>query len=253
MNIPHKPNETYVAKVSLTQNQMDRKRWIGLGVLAASAVAGRLIARRKIGKPNIAKAATWREELTGKYGATAAEVLLGKLQQRYEELYRTRPHYDHPALRKHLEQNILPGLALYQVLLAEGNDQAAALAEVEHLLHASAVRSGLRKTVANLKYVPKSFTFLGLVARAMMRFGYPASGWETDWIENSDQRIAFNIKRCFYLDTLAAYGAPELTRLFCRMDDVVYEALPASIRWERTSTLGRGNEVCDFCYRHVTS
>ena len=177
--------------------------------------------------------------------------MIDKLQQRYEELYDMQPHYDHPALRKHLEQNILPGLALYQILQAETGDQAAALAEVEMLLHASAVRSGLRKTTAALKYVPEPFRLLRPVVRAAMRFGYPPAGWETEWIEDSDQRIAFNIHRCFYLNTLTAYWAPELTRLFCQMDDVVYEALPASIRWERTSTLGRGNEQCDFCYRHV--
>ena len=251
MNLPHKPNKTCVAKVSRAQNPMNwPKLWIGLG-LAASVVAGRLIVRRKSGKPNFAKADTWRKALIGKYGTIEAEALMGKLQQRYEELYRARPHHDHPALRKHLAQNILPGLALYQVLLAEGNDRAAALAEVEQLLHASAVRSGLRKTVAALKFLPEPFRLLRPVVRAAMRFGFPAAGWETDWLEDSDQRIAFNIQRCFYLDTLTTYGAPELTPLFCRMDDVVYEALPASIRWERTGTLGRGNDRCDFCYRHT--
>lgn len=151
----------------------------------------------------------------------------------------------------HLEQHILPGLVLYQVLLAEKGDQAAALAEVEMLLHAGAVRSSLRKATAALKYLPEPFMLIRLVTRAAMRFGFPASGWETEWIEDSDQRVAFNIHRCFYLNTLTTYGAPELTRLFCRMDDVVYEALPPSIQWERTGTLGRGDEVCDFCYRHV--
>ncbi|MBP7689858.1 MAG: L-2-amino-thiazoline-4-carboxylic acid hydrolase [Thermoflexales bacterium] len=252
MNLPHKPTETYnTDRVSRPQNP---KNWpkllIGLG-LAASVIAGRLIARRKSGKPNFAKADTWRKALIGKYGTIEAEALMVKLQQRYEELYRARSHYDHPALRKHLAQNILPGLTLYQVLLAEGNDQAAALAEVEQLLYASAVRSGLRQTVAALKFLPEPFTLLRPVVRAAMRFGFPAAGWETDWLEDSDQRIAFNIRRCFYLDTLTTYGAPELTPLFCRMDDVVYEALPASIRWERTGTLGRGNDRCDFCYRHT--
>jgi hypothetical protein len=226
-------------------------QWLGLGVLAVGMVGGLLIARRKSAKPRIVKADTWRQVLTEKHGAIEAGALIDKLQQRYEELYDTRPHYDHPALRKHLEQNILPGLALYQVLQAEKGDQAAALAEVEVLLHASAMRSGMRKAAAALKYVPEPFRLLRPAARAAMKYGFPAAGWETEWIEDSDQRIAFNIHRCFYLNTLTTYGAPELTRLFCQMDDVVYETLPPSIRWERTGTLGRGNEVCDFCYPHV--
>jgi predicted ArsR family transcriptional regulator len=41
-------------------------------------------------------------------------------------------------------------------------------------------------------------------------------------------------------------GAPELTPLYCQMDDLLFEALPPEIRWERTKTLGRGDEICDF-------
>jgi len=245
--------ERYTAQgLNGAQNSTERRRmWIGLGVLAIGAGAGLLIARRKSAQPRITKADTWQQVLTEQYGANEAEALIDKLQRRYEELYDTRPHYAHPALRKHLEQNILPALALYQVLQIDMGDQAAALAEVETLLHASAVRSGLRQIIAAVKYVPEPFRLLRPVVRAAMRFGFPAAGWETEWIEDSDQRMAFNIHRCFYLNTLTAYGAPELTRLFCQMDDVVYEALPASIRWERAGTLGRGNEQCDFCYRHV--
>ena len=225
--------------------------WIGVGALAIGVCVGLLIARRKDTRPRIVKAAVWRQVLTEKYGPSEAEVLIEKLQRRYEELYETRPHYDHPALRKHLEQNILPALAFYQVLQIEKGDQTAALVEVELLLQASAVRSGLRKMIAALHYLPEPYRFFQPVVRAAMQFGFPAAGWETEWIEDSGQRMAFNIQRCFYLNTLTAYGAPELTRLFCHMDDVVYEALPPSIQWERTGTLGRGDGMCDFCYRHV--
>jgi hypothetical protein len=147
-------------------------KWLGLSVLAAGVVGGLLIARRRTGKPRMADADTWRQALTEKHGAIKAAVLIDKVQQRYEELYRTRPHYDHPALRMHLEQNILPGLALYQVLQAEKNDQAAALAEVERLLQASAVQSGMRKATAALKYLPEPFGLIRLAARAAMSMAF---------------------------------------------------------------------------------
>ena len=235
----------------VSRAQKPKQLWIGFGVLATGAVAGLLIARRRSARLQLPDAAIWRQALTEQHCLSEAAALIEKAQQRYEVLYHARPHHDHPALRMHLEQNILPGLALYQVLLAEKGDQAAALAEVEMLLQASAVRSSLRKATAALKYWPEPFRLMRLVTRAAMRFGFPASGWETEWVEDSNRRIAFNIHRCFYLNTLTTYGAPELTRLFCQMDDVVYEVLPPSIQWERTSTLGRGDEVCDFCYRHV--
>ncbi len=249
MNHPNTQIERHGAHpVGRTQNPM---WWLGLSVLVAGVVSGFLIARRRRARLQLPDAEIWRQVLTEQRDPIEAEALVENVQQRYEALYRSRPHYDHPALRMHLEQNILPGLALYQVLQAEKGDQAAALAEVEVLLHAGAARSGMRKATAALKYLPEPFRLMRLVARAAMKYGFPAAGWETEWLEDSDQRIAFSIHRCFYLNTLTTYGAPELTRLFCAGDDVVYEVLPPSIRWERTGTLGRGNEVCDFCYRHV--
>ena len=59
--------------------------------------------------------------------------------------------------------------------------------------------------------------------------------------------LIFGVHRCFYVDVLGRFGAPELTRLFCDMDDVVFENIPG-VRWERKNTIGRGGEFCDFRY-----
>ena len=47
-------------------------------------------------------------------------------------------------------------------------------------------------------------------------------------------------------DTLTAHGAPELTAVYCQGDDILFEALPPSITWDRTMTMGRGGERSDF-------
>src|SRR5690242_18734730 len=72
--------------------------------------------------------ADWR--ISNKQGA----ILAARAQARYDALYHERPHFTHPALRWHLEQNILPGLALYQVLSKESNDRDAVLSETVSLL-----------------------------------------------------------------------------------------------------------------------
>ena len=82
-----------------------------------------------------------------------------------------------------------------------------------------------------------------------MRRAFPRQGWDAEIIEDSEQSFAINMRSCFYLDVLTAYGAPELTPVFCRMDGLLYEGLPEAIAWERTQTLGEGGDCCDFRWK----
>src|SRR5512135_3102877 len=59
---------------------------------------------------------TWQRALIEKHGEVQGAIHASRVQASYEALYDERPHFTHPALRWHLEQNLLPGLALYQVL-----------------------------------------------------------------------------------------------------------------------------------------
>jgi hypothetical protein len=56
---------------------------------------------------------------------------------------------------------------------------------------------------------------------------------------------------CFYIQVLAYYGAVELTPVFCKLDDYLMAAMPASIKWGRTQTMGLGAECCDFRWDYV--
>ena len=87
-----------------------------------------------------------------------------------------------------------------------------------------------------------------MATRTLLKTSYPPQGWEIELVEDSSERMAFTMSRCFYMDMLAYYGVPELTELFCQLDDRLYEAMPAGIVWKRSQTIGRGDPVCDFCF-----
>jgi len=218
--------------------------------LIAGALGGLVLARRMAEPGRMPRAALWQRVLAAKHGEVEAAVLMARVRARYDELYAQRPRFAHRALRLHLERGILPGLAIYQVLRETTSDREAALAEVGTLLEASAMHSPQRRLISILSYLPNPFALFRQPARWSMR-NYPAAGWETEWVEDNPQCLAFNIHHCFYLDVLAAYGAPELTSLFCKGDDVMFAALPPSIIWERRGTLGRGNALCDFRWRRA--
>ena len=56
------------------------------------------------------------------------------------------------------------------------------------------------------------------------------------------------ITRCLYFDILSQYDVAELTTIFCGLDEVIYGQLEPAIHFKRTGTIGRGQEVCDFCF-----
>jgi hypothetical protein len=173
--------------------------------------------------------------------------LVEKAEQRLGELSAECKWPTNRHLKWHLREQILPGLAIYQVLRAEGQSQEAALAAFDQIIEL-AVKLEQRK-MARLGRFRGVYSLLRLVIRPAMRL-YPAAGWKTEWLENSQDAIRFNMHSCFYFDTLSRFGAPELTASFCRGDDLIYEQMSPYIEWKRTQTIGRGAKYCDFCFTH---
>ena len=194
---------------------------------------------------------TWQRALIEKHGEVQGAILAARIQARYEALYNERPQFTHPALHWHLKQYLLPGLALYQVLHQESSEREAVLAEVGSLLALGSVfrafRTSLKLHMLPLKLHLPPLPF-ALFRRAIRNslLAYPRQGWNIHQIEQSRDSIAFTVSRCFYLDVLRAYGAAELTPFYCQLDDLAYTGVSPAIRWERTKTLGRGDDYCDF-------
>ena len=223
---------------------------VGLGVGVAWGRTRRQTSERLRRMPH---AQVFQRALATTRGGTTAAILVARAQARYDELFAQRPRFAHPALRWHLIFQILPGLALYQALKEDAAQRGAtpeqAVAETGAVLeHLDVLAPWLQR----LRWLPWAPALFWLTFQPTLAL-FPAAGWDLRIEENSPRRIAFTIYRCFYLDTLTAYGAPELTAHYCALDDIAYAALPPTIRWERTTTLGRGGPACDFCYRRVAS
>lgn len=192
-------------------------------------------------------ASRFRRFLAQPYGDARAALIVQHAQERYDELCSQPPRETNRAAWTHIERIIFPGLALYQALLTQGNSREEAFARVQ-AIEAELVRGRQGVAVKMLKRIPRPFSFFRLSLRLQMQTMFPSGYWGTEWLEDSPRRIAFNMTRCFYLDTLTRYGAPELTPAFCNTDDVLGDMLAPVVRFKRTGTLARGNPVCDFCY-----
>lgn len=185
----------------------------------------------------------WQRLLAKSRGKAKAADLAARMRARYESLYQSHTHITSRPLRTQLTGLILPGLALYQTLLADlWNDHEAALAETEALFHAELFKRE-QKLIPLLNVLPNPFPLLRPALRQMCRNTYlPGS---TEVVEDSPDCFAVNTYRCFTLDALTEAGAPELAPLYCKTDDWLAALLP-KVRWLRTGTLARGTDVCDF-------
>lgn len=225
-----------------------KKKWLILG-LGAGLLGGLMVAQA-LRERRLPEEEDWLEHLSKKWDDPAkASFLMARVQARYARLYAERPRFAEDHLRDHLEEHILPGLAVYQTLLEDGLEKEAALELCSELvaLQSRKVNQIMRKVGDK----PFFFFLLRKIVRSMMDNKF-STGWTTTWLENSPRRLAFDITRCFYLDTLTFYGAPELTPAFCASDDAMMEGVSPLVAWKRTTTLGRGDDKCNFCYECMT-
>jgi len=167
---------------------------------------------------------------------------------RYRDLYSNHDLPSNSNLQRHLIEGILPGLAFYQVLKESGESQEGALAMIDQTFEKLfSDKLAKMKKLGSLRFV---YPFLRLYIKPAMR-QYPSEGWRIDWIQNDKKAIRFNMKSCFYYETLSRYGAPELTASFCQVDDLTYGNMSPYVKWQRSKTIGRGETYCDFCFLHV--
>lgn len=215
------------------------------GGLAVGLAGGWLLAQSRRKQSTMPNLEIWQRELERRNGAVQAGFMAAEIQARYDALWAQRPHFDQAVLNDHLRKGILPGLALYRVLRTRYETEAEALAEAERLF-ALAYR-GSAAIFPLFKRVPGNFDLFRVLCREVMARQYLSAGWQTVYVEDSPECLAFDIReRCLYRDVLTVLGAPELTSLFCKMDDLIYSQLAPEINFIRTKTMGRGDDCCNF-------
>ncbi len=99
------------------------------------------------------------------------------------------------------------------------------------------------------KLPPKLFIRLCRII-AKNAFGNKA-GFEQKMISRDRNEVRFDVTACPYVRIMNELGCGEACPIVCRQDEYTYGAL-RGVAFERTKTLGRGDEKCDFCYRLKT-
>ena len=175
-------------------------------------------------------------------------VLNSAFEKRLSELRSEHTGASNERLR-HLENQIMPGIAIYETLqTVMPKDEA--LNAVHGYVEERAYR--LKKTFLRLMRIPGLYKKVpGIFAKQMPKFFGNSAGFEANEIRTAGGVWRIDMTRCPYHDECARYGCPELCRCFCDSDDITYDGLHPNLVWHRTKTLGRGDDRCDFCMKVI--
>ncbi len=152
------------------------------------------------------------------------------------------------SMRFHTESRIFPSAAVYLTAKERLGEKAAA-SIVENA--AIDLTDHLGKKLARLMRLPGMSSLFVRIWDPLVRkvFG-PDNGFRNVFYPKQKGEYRMDVLACPYCRYFTELGCPELTRIYCENDERTYGNLPG-IAFERTGTLGKGAERCDFRIRKV--
>lgn len=141
---------------------------------------------------------------------------------------------------KTLIQTILPRIALYKSLQAEGlSDDDVYKYMRKYMLEIVAAKK--HSSTTKMEIVPGFYAIYSKVFLKIMQ----TTDLQESVQEHGKDYFNVTITKCLWHTACVENGCEELCRLFCDVDDVTYGGLK-KIGFTRTKTLGYGGECCDF-------
>lgn len=151
-------------------------------------------------------------------------------------------------LKRHTYAVIYPMVAAVQVKMGEGLSRTDAIDAVRREYNAQFVAPNVSRLQTLLR-IPFSYTLFIPVAKLAMRTLYSEkAGFKNEVIASSPKRYEYHVHKCPYQEVCSRYGLDGMVNMFCTTDDLMYRTAHRKVRFERTQTLGRGADVCDFCF-----
>ena len=166
------------------------------------------------------------------------------MAREYEELsaqYAQQPK----DMENHTQNNIFPVVTAYHALLAEGmaKDDAVQLANDSFLELMEPIAETIRKA---LKF-PGLYRLMPWLWKTLMpKLFSPDAGFRFTFYPSDRHQVKFDMQACPYYQVCQELGCPELGPTFCATDDTCYGHMHPKLIWNRTQTIARGADCCDF-------
>ena len=119
------------------------------------------------------------------------------------------------------------------------------------ILRSSILTTGIAVQQANFRNVEAERTFENLVLyQKRAKESGSTKLNEMEVISETKDKYEFRVTKCTFYELFSALGVPELTKIFCSIDNAIFcSYLPEKIIFHRNgvgNTLAEGNEFCEF-------
>ena len=151
-------------------------------------------------------------------------------------------------MRFHTDSRIFPSAAIY-LAAKERLGEKTAFSIVENA--AIELTNSLGRKLARMMRLPGMRALFIRIWDPLVRKVFGAdNGFRNTFYPKQKGEYRMDVLACPYCRYFAELGCPELTRIYCENDERTYGNLPG-IAFERTGTLGKGADRCDFRIRKV--
>ena len=141
--------------------------------------------------------------------------------------------------------NLLTSLAIVQVLESKGMPRK----EAEQYT-ADAMYKFIEPQIKSMKKLASNGWFVRFLKLTMpMKFrntlGY---GWDVEFPKCGRDEFSMITHKCIFHQVFEKYGMPEMTAIFCKVDDILYSDLPRA-DFLYSQQIGNGGTMCDYKFR----
>lgn len=141
--------------------------------------------------------------------------------------------------------NLITALAMVLVLEEGGMVRSEAEKAV-----GDAMYTFFAPTKASMEKLASHGWFVKLLKLTMpIKFAHTLGfGWDVEFPKCPGDRFTMITHKYIYRQLFDKYGMPEMTTVFCEVDDLMYSTLPRA-EFIYTEQIGRGGSMCDYTFK----
>ena len=185
-----------------------------------------------------------QQQMRNRFGPEQGQRIAQKMQTEYDSL--CAAFSDQPkAMENHTHNNIFPVAAAFLAMMQEGVERtrAAELASDSFL----ELMQDSAEAIRNLMKIPGLYHAMPWLWKKLMpRMFTESAGFRFRFYPTGGNEVKFDMLECPYLQVCRKIGCPELAPIFCATDDTCYGHMHPKLIWNRTKTLARGGDLCNF-------